>query len=553
MFLVYSSQKIVGSYQENNIFGLAEELRSSYWFGLGLIITSLFLLIFSDLRNIKHEKLFLLEICLLALYLYSIPALVEENIYFTDTWDHSTGSLSILTQPKYGPEWYASRFPGAYFFQSISFVVTGVNPVFWMKYYPILFSVILVLIGYILLRKMVRNTRMVYFAMIFLVSGSVWVFPEHFCPNSLALIWYLMIFYFGFSRFSSKTIGLSIFLAITTVITNPTTLPFLILSILAILIAFSLLRKFGISKEGQKRWTLSFIFVAFLLISFLTWLMFNASDVFVDLVNSGRILASLNTYLSPQRGVQRVLTASPRLLVGQALKIIYSVLYVFPSAIGALYVLHKKRNSSARVFAAMGWVAACFCLGLATAFLQEGEFLERALLFSFIPLSVIAVMTCKSKYGGLILIIVLLIGTPLSIFAAYTNDYFEYSPISDSYGAKFMVTHGVAGIDNITKTSVGADYPTSTIIRFYILLEYPKTLNVNDTYLLSSNNTFWVWSQTSERFYFAYERGRSYEQVVATGSQASWIENYSKMASQPGFNLVYNNEGFMILLGSSNG
>jgi hypothetical protein len=533
------------------VLGLAEKLQIGYWFGLASIMASLLLLVFSNIRRNKHEKLFLLEVFVFALYLYAIPALVESSVYFPDTWGHMAGSMAVLTYKNYNQplHWYASRFPGVYILTSIVLLITNIDPIALMKYYPILFSLLTVSTSYILLRKLLSDTRTVYLATIFLVSGSVWVFPKHFCPNSFALILYLLIFYFVFSRKTIKTIGLCIPLGILAIVSNPTTLPFLIISLLSIPIGFALFRRFRLlEKQHTLQTYLAFsrTFVLFLFVSWLAWLAFSAPDTLVQLtLTTGRFFASLPQYLTWARATERLSGTSPYLHLGQTLKIGYSILYVLTSAIGTFYLFfkrHKKnRIEDNRNLVAIGWIAACFVLGLATAFLQGGEFFERPLLYGFVPLSVLAVINFKNRYCKVILISAILIGAPLSIFATYTNEYFEYSPISNSYGTMFMVDHNITDM-----RSVAAVGPTDEVIRFYLAQWYFEH-DLKPDGLLPVRNTIFVWSQTSERYYFIYLKGRPYTPTQSSELQQSWVENYLNMTSQPGFNLIYNNKDFQLL------
>jgi len=548
VLLAYCSYDTVVVFSEDNLFGLSEKLKISYWLGLALIIASLLLLISSDVKYNKHEKLFLLEVCFLAVYLYSIPSLVEESVYFPDTWMHSSGTMSILIYGKYDQplSWYSSIFPGAFIFQSITLLITGMDPVILMKYHSVLFSLLLVLTSYILLRKLLSDTRMIYLATIFLVSGSVWVFPKHFCPNSFALIWYLLIFYLAFSRKTTKTIALCIFLGTVTIVSHPVTLPFLMFSTLSILIGFALFRRFRILEKQrtlQRHWNLSHTFILFLLVSWLTWLMFNATDILIGLAETtGRFFASIHQYLTWERPAERLLMTSPYLHLGQTLKISYSLLYVFAGATGTSYLILKRhKKEHAQTFAAVSWITACFVIGLTSAFLYGGEFFERPLVYGFVPLSALAAVNYKNRYGKVILISTLLIGAPLSVFAAYSNEYFEYSPISNSYGAMFMVNHNITDMGN-----VNAIDPTRLVVQFHVLRGYFEHDADLDS-LSSGKSTIFVWSRTSERYYSIYLKGRAYTPVAEFLPQMSWIENYSNMISQPGFNLIYNNEEFQLL------
>ncbi|MGB9615474.1 MAG: hypothetical protein ACPL3B_08235, partial [Fervidobacterium sp.] len=391
--------------------------------------------------------------------------------------------------------------------------------------------------------KLLSNKRMTYFATIFFVSGGVWVFPQHFCPNSPALIWYLLIFYLALSKGTTKTIVLSIFLATVTIVSHPTTLPFLILSVVLISFTLTLLSKKLSTVSLKRHWSLSRTFSIFLIIGWFAWLMFNATRLFTSLTNLViKFFTSLNKYVTFERATERFQTAS-YLKIGQTLKISYSILYIAVSVIGAIYlifeVLKKKKKENAHLLAMMvGWLVACAILGTATAFLQGGEFYERMILYGFAPLSVFAAFIYKNKYGKLILISAILIGAPLSIFAAYTNEYFEYSPITDSYGSIFMVSH------NITQ-NVQIGPPTSGVYRFYLYYQiYHSKFDIESQ--SSTGNNFLVWSKVSNNYYSVYVEGRNYTQLSSLMLRMSWMDKYLNMISQPNFNLIYNNGDFHI-------
>jgi hypothetical protein len=423
-------------------------------------------------------------------------------------------------------------------------LTTGVNPIILAKYYPVLFSIYVVLISYILLRKLLPNKRLAYFATIFLVSGSVWVFPKHFCPNSFAFIWYLLIFYLAFSKRGIKTIGLSIFLAMITIVSHPTTLPFLILSVILVPTAFTFLSKKMSDTSLDRYWSLSQTFTIFVIVAWFAWSMFNAIGQLTYLTNTVmRFFKFLSEYMSLEKTAERFQTASYH-KIGQTLKLSYSILYIAVSVIGAFYLIFeifkkKKKENAYLLKITVGWIVACAIFGVATAFLQGGEFYERSLLYGYVPLSVLAAFIYKNKHGKLILISTLLIGAPLSIFATYSNEYFEYSPISNSYGSIFMVSR------NITQ-NVKIGPPTSGVYRFYLYYQiYRCELNVGNQSLTGC--TFFVWSQASNNYYSVYVKGRNYTQLSSLMSRMSWMDKYPNMVSQPNFNLIYNNGDFHVV------
>jgi len=546
--LIYGSYVTVVVFSEEDVFGLAEKLNISLWIGLASITASLLLLIFDSEHN-RYEKLFLLEACLLALYLYAIPVFIEENIRFPDTWAHSGGSLSLLMYRNYNQPLnaYTREYPGVFMLQSIAFLITGIEPNVLMKYYPILFSVILVLASYILFRKLIRDRRMVYFATLFFVTGSVWVFPNHFCPNSFAFIWYLLFFYLIFSERSQKVTLLSILIAITIIMSHPITSLFLVLSMTAIPLGLFLAEKSSIFEKihapKQRSWTLSQVFPLLFFVSWFAWFLFNATGTFANLTNVAvMFFTSLSKYLTSGRLTERLSTTSSH-HIGQTLKMYYSLLYFLVSVTGTLYLLferfRKKKKEYIHILTLMiAWTAGCGIFGLATGFIQAGEFFERPLLYAFVPLSLLAAFSYKTRFGKAILVSVLLIGAPFSILASYSNESFEYPPVSDSFGTTFMVSHNITDMHNVI---VGD--PTGAVYHFYAL-NWHLRHGSNPANSASDNSTFLVWSRASNNFYSLYLKDRTYPQTSSYATYMSWMEKYPNITLQPGFNAIYDNGDF---------
>lgn len=549
ILLIYCHLSAIVVFSRENTLGLAEKLPVYYWVGLMFILVSLFLLVWSSTEVSHHEKLFLLEVFLLALYLYAIPTFVEENIYFYDTWVHSGRSLSVLTYQNYikSPDYYASQFPGAFILQSVGILITGMDPLVIMKYNPILFSAFTVLASYILFRKILTSRKMAYLTTIFLVIGSVWVFPQHFCPNSFALILYLILFYSVFSRPTPKNVVLTIFLIIAIVSSHPITSIIVGLSLVLMFTGVALTRRFSVLKYyiSKARPSVSGTFL-FLLVFSAAWFLFNANDVLIDQTKTVvRLSMSLGNYLTFERFTERFGTTSSLLLTGQILKVCYSILFISLSAIGGAHLILNRsktyKREHAHFFPFMAsWIVACAVFGVITGFLQAGEFYERVLLYGFVPLSYLAVFVWKKKMGKIILMIGLLIGAPLSVFATYSNEYFEYSPISDSYGVEFMVSH------NITNTSsVKVGLPTFTCYRFYVF--YKAFQNEQKSIEQSpSRNTFLVWSHVSYAYYSVYLRGANFSAISMWPIYEIWLDERSNMTSLPGFDLVYSSSDFML-------
>jgi hypothetical protein len=542
-FLCYSSIYTVAIFSRDNILGLAEKLNPFYWVGLSLILLSLLLMVFdSNINNARQEKLFLLEVCLLVQYLYAISALVLTNVPYYDAWAHTSSSMSILISGNYDHSFdsYARQFPGAFIIQSTIFLVTAMDPILLIKFHNIISSLLMVLISYLLLRKLLIDRRMVYIGTIFLVTGSVWVFSQNFAPSSFGLIWYLFLFYFAFSKRDVKTICLSTLLTITTVVSHPTTLPFLVASATFTFVWLSFFSKRNLIKSYRKQyWLFPVTSVVFIVVAWLAWLMFTAPAVLSNLV-----LVAVNFFknLVFERVTERFQT-TPHHITGQTLKIIYSLAYLIVGIIGTslltFKIFKKKERKNVFLFVmTISWLTACVILGVMTTFLHGGQFYERTLLYGFIPLTILAMFAYNNRYGKLLLLCVILAGAPLSVFAEYSNIYFDYCPVSDSYGSIFLVSHNVTNLGAI-KTAL----PTRFVYRFYLYYRYFQN-GLTFEHPLKEENMAFIWSRVSENYYLVYVKESGYSQLAYEKLMTSWLENFETFAIQPNSTMVYDNGDF---------
>jgi len=275
-----------------------------------------------------------------------------------------------------------------------------------------------------------------------------------------------------------------------------------------------------------------------LAVLWLAWLFLVASDTFASLVSTAwKFFASFNISTIWSRPTARLVGVSDRLFLGQTLKNLYSAIYFSACISGGLFWLFgRSRKESNHALEAMYWAIGCFVLGLITAFLQQAEFIERVLLYAFIPLSVVAVLNYKNKYGKAFLVSMIIVGVFLSVFAAYTNECFEYAPSVESQGAIFMAHHNIIDLNNVAALD-----PISYVIEFHILRGYLQS-GTNPTDFSPRNGTILVWSKSSEAYYSVFFEGRPYG---GRFSEVQWMENYLNLTLfVPGYNLIYTNEYF---------
>ncbi|MEM2146487.1 MAG: hypothetical protein QW279_14080, partial [Candidatus Jordarchaeaceae archaeon] len=371
------------------------------------------------------------------------------------------------------------------------------DPVILIRIHNVISPVLMSLFSYLLLRKLFFDQRKIHIATLFLVTGSVWVFSQNFAPSSFGYIWYLLLFYFVFSKHAKKTVVMSFLLIIAVVISHPTTIPFLIAS-LTFIFVFTFFSKRKIVPSNYEFFSFIAALAIFILVTYFTWLAFTADKVLSDLLlTSVKSLRSLML----ERAIERFQTSSIN-IVGQTFKILYSLVYLITGIIGTLIFLFERIKKKTKdiffSFIAISWLSACAFLGFMTALLHGGMFYERVLLYGFIPLTILAMLTFSYKYGKILLFFVILIGTILSVVAEYSNININYCPITDSYGSMFIVNHGV-----IDRETIQVALPTRFVCRFYLYYKHFQS-GLNFDKLSKGENLVFIWSRVSEDYYLLY-------------------------------------------------
>jgi hypothetical protein len=177
--------------------GLASHLAPSYWAGL-LIIVMVSIITFLD-RRPKSDAIYLLILAILSQILLGVVSFVYENPRSPDTYFPITEVYSILnrggldivhppTLPMYY-SWPALHFISA-FIANVAVGESGFLEV--VKYTPVVFSLILVLITYSI-GKRLELTSNLCFILSFL-SITSWLFLLHYGNNAVGMLFYLLLF-----------------------------------------------------------------------------------------------------------------------------------------------------------------------------------------------------------------------------------------------------------------------------------------------------------------------------------------------------------------------
>lgn len=218
-----------------------DSLPLSFWLGLFILLFATF---FSYLR---YKQFIIYCNLLLGVYLYLTPSLIYENVYFTPSYIHATGSEFIKHNSHVtGTLQYLKDYPGFFIYSYIFHDITHLSVLFLIKYLPFIFFILYLISIYVITKSISTKKEHSYLAILFLIA-FFWVDQLYFSPQLLAFIYYLGIWLVFLRLFSTKNnqlpwIILLILLSIGICITNPTTM-YVTLSILGSWTIFTIIRK----------------------------------------------------------------------------------------------------------------------------------------------------------------------------------------------------------------------------------------------------------------------------------------------------------------------
>lgn len=515
LVLLWSTSRIT-SFEGSEILGLASRLPSYYWVGLTCIVSTLFLTTSTHFEN--REKTFLLQLFILSIYLYGLPSLIEENPYFYDSWLHTSGSVAITNQGSFHQSinYYAYDYPGFFIMGAIISMITAASPLSLAKFFPFVFIIPFVLISYTFLRN-VLGKQHAKIPMIFLISGFLWVAPKHYCPNSIGFVLFLLAFYLLFKKKNLKEAALFLLIVSVITITHPVSMLFLVIIAGSLHLLSTRTKRFNAHEQNLTQWSILYILVVWA-----CWNTFNTKVIFHNVISIvANFFTRVANYLTIERLFERV-GSGPAQVLSVNLKIVYSAIYVCVGLIGLLNgLLNHERRNSPYLKSLVVWFICSSLFGFVTGFFQGGQLYERVLLYGFIPLSTFSAFGCKTKHLKVFLILSVLIGTHLSIYATYANEWWEYIPRQDGQGLMFMVKSGLTDLNQIEISP-----PTRWAYYYYLDLEGPPERTIAGRSLVVSKAIlhFNIWKGTDNTY---------------------WLE-YLEALNRTNCNLIYNNGDFQI-------
>jgi hypothetical protein len=459
-------------------FYYMRSLPASYW--VGISITVLPLIIPFD------NKSQIIFVIMLGLYLHGLPFILYNNPRDTDVYIHEASTISLLKHQGFpaDQEYYSREYPGAFLFEAIQSLLTGIPNFILLKFTSIFLLILPGVLIYLIVKNIYPSLASIAALAFFATFG---VDQGHFSPQLFALSFYLMLL-FGIQRVSFYNKGVEkawiiiTMLAIVMVnISNPTQSYFLFGNLLAGFILMRLLRKplRLNNKIIEDRIGTLLILTA---VIFISWSAFVSpgkgiqapSDLLDKFVTSLTSPGVHRVPIHPNPPAESVFIATYANYVVNIGTVIMGITTFVILYHRRKFLINRSTTPYLIVTAALLIFSICF-FPFALLQSETSTFLYRAIMYVgiswsisipfFMSLPLDGRVTRGLKYLPVVFAVVSII---LVHIARYGVDYLSFIPSSELYMANFMDQHGGEAYDLLPLTG-----------NTWILFLYYHTLNYN--------------------------------------------------------------------------
>jgi hypothetical protein len=404
----------------------------------------------------RKPSLDFLIIAGLVLMIYGTTNIIYYLPLYVDTYIHTSASLKILLRGHTPPPvamMAASNEPGAYLLYSTFMLITSIDSLFFMKFYPVMFSFIMLFTLYVTSRKFTNSKIAIISPMIYVAFHY---FVVYVYPGDLAQLFFLLSIYLFILFVETKNMKF-IYLLLPIALSGMTTyvlFPFVTIPSFIILVLYH-----SLTHRENRVYKILAVAVFIVIIAWILWLT-HSSLWALSIINS--IVSTISKFVSAT-GERDIIELPAKILSPPSTRmmtlLIKSVITAFVILLGVAVVFWSLANIKAVKMPQRLLVPAIFfiicILGIAFSVLFLTLTMEayiRFYWFSLMPFSILMSLYLFNnkevsrprfeKFSRALnwtFIIVLMIFLSLSPIIIHDNDPGHYYPSSSLKGAEFAV------------------------------------------------------------------------------------------------------------------
>ncbi len=272
-------------------FIFAKNLSLIYWFSfVMLLIVIVYRLLF--LEEERKPILDFLIITGLVLMIYGTTNIIYYLPLYVDTYIHTSASLKILLRGHTPPPvtmMAASNEPGAYLLYSTFMLITSIDSIFFMKFYPVIFSFIMLFMLYVTSKKFTNSKIAIISPMIYVAFHYFIVYVY---PGDLAQLFFLLFIYLFLLYIETKIIKF-IYLLLPIALSGMTS--YVLFPFVTIIPTIILVLYLSFTHHEKRVYKLLAVTVFIFLIAWILWLTHSSRWAFQII---GSIVSAISDFIS---------------------------------------------------------------------------------------------------------------------------------------------------------------------------------------------------------------------------------------------------------------
>ena len=414
--------------------GIIEGLSPLYFVAISLLVSVFFASIY---KGGISKRFLALQFALIVIFFLAIPLAIEEsprfpynfNAYYHIDYILQTGRLDPQGMP------YQS-WPGVFVLGTVIINVTGIGPVSLIQYAPIILGILILPLGYLLLKTFLRSEREIWAGM--LISGVIfWGSSCYFLPGFLAglVSLFLIVFLVRFEIIERrKSVA---FRGAMIVLMFALTISHLLTSVQLLFLLLVLVPTLRIMRIKS-----NFVSLLLLMASIVAaWQIYVVGSYSLTIISS--FLKSMLDYDSTISAVSQIgFGGSSEHAFVVIVRIVsaggFTILAIAGFIFGLRRELRKPKGSRELLDSIIipVWIAANASMILLTSY--GGEIVSRVFGSSISPLTVSSAKTISSKYLAIPLICILIVFPSISVINSYGNEAVDYISPQEISGVLFV-------------------------------------------------------------------------------------------------------------------
>jgi len=420
--------------------GLLTKLPITFWIGLSCLGVLLY-------ACRKSERLTVIVVALISLYLFGIPVLVRENKaeWLMLSYRRSSQGVHLLSEGHLAlgslNPWDLRNWPGFFYFTAFISSSTGLPATVLSDYFPLLTIALLGVFTYLILRLQLNTLHSSLGTLWFI--GSFWTGQHYFSPQSFAYVIYfavvlLLAKLFFIKNKQSIAFPLSMIVLFTAIVASHLLTSFMIL--VGVVAIYASCKILPIKVKTSPFYSIATcILLASIFFSFqLLVIERSFSEIIETLIEEtpqeSHLSAILHTRIIGSTSYLLQLVGTYSITI---INVVIAIFAILKTALGLL--LHKKELKHDVFWIALIIVAGIF--GVSTKYGGKGMFeaIERAFMFMLLPGCYFSIKFLSKKPRILILVLMILVF--IHIPADYSDEMYMMVPTSEFKGIAFLAEY----------------------------------------------------------------------------------------------------------------